>query len=430
MYPKKNHLLVFLSIIGIAVSTPSYSLTLEDLASRLDQLEKQNQSLQQENTDLRKMINNTDQKAEAAVAATETIADSSSGLQKLANFADKTTLGGYGELHYNNLSGKGGASDKDEIDFHRFVLFFGHEFTDDIRFFSEIELEHSIAGDGQNGEVELEQAFIDFDLNEQHTARAGLFLLPVGIINETHEPPTFYGTERNPIEKNIIPATWWAAGAGAHGQLGAGFSYDAYIHSGLNATKKDSDDIDKDLNKNELIYSSIRSGRQKVSQANANDLAATARLKYTGIAGLELAVSAQHQQDMGQGLVTGLESGNLIETHAIWVNGPFTLKALYAMWDINGSAVKAAGADKQEGFYLEPSYRLSDKFGLFARFNQWDNLAGSNAGAAKDSEKQQWDVGINYWPHEDVVIKADYQYQSNDNGEEQNGLNLGVGYQF
>tara|TARA_R110002074_G_scaffold81724_1_gene182984 strand:- start:36707 stop:37951 length:1245 start_codon:yes stop_codon:yes gene_type:complete len=414
MYPKKNHLLVFLSIIGIAVSTPSYSLTLEDLASRLDQLEKQNQSLQQENTDLRKMINNTDQKAEAAVAATETIADSSSGLQKLANFADKTTLGGYGELHYNNLSGKGGASDKDEIDFHRFVLFFGHEFTDDIRFFSELELEYSLSGDGKDGQVQLEQAYIDFDLNDNHTARAGSFLLPVGIINETHEPPTFYGTERNPIEKNIIPATWWAAGAGAHGELGAGFSYDAYIHSGLN--------VDNGF--------SIRSGRQKVSKAKANDPAATARIKYTGIPGLELAVSAQHQQNMGQGLVAGLESGNLIETHAIWANGPFTLKALYAMWDINGSAVKAAGADKQEGFYLEPSYRLSDKFGLFARFNQWDNLAGSNAGAAKDSEKQQWDVGINYWPHEDVVIKADYQYQSNDNGEEQNGLNLGVGYQF
>ena len=414
MFKTKVYPLVSIFIVTLATSTPSYSLTLEELASRLDRLEKQNQTLQQENHELRSLIKQTDQKAEAAVVATETIADSTSGIQKLADFADKTSIGGYGELHYNNLSGKGGASDKDEIDFHRFVLFFGHEFTDDIRFFSEIELEHSIAGDGQNGEVELEQAFIDFDLNQQHTARAGLFLLPVGIINETHEPPTFYGTERNPIEKNIIPATWWAAGAGAHGQLGAGFSYDAYVHSGLA--------VDDGF--------SVRSGRQKVSQAKANDLAATARLKYTGIAGLELAVSVQHQQDMGQGLVPGLESGNLIETHAIWSTGPFTLKALYALWDIDGSAVKATGADKQEGFYIEPSYRLSDKFGLFARYNQWDNLAGSNSGDAQDSEKQQWDIGVNYWPHEDVVIKADYQYQSNDDGEEQNGLNLGVGYQF
>ena len=73
---------------------------------------------------------------------------------------------------------------------------------------------------------------------------------------------------------------------------------------------------------------------------------------------------------------------------------------------------------------------LSEKFGIFARFNQWDNYAGSNSGTAKDTEKEQWDVGINYWPHEDVVIKDDYQYQNNDDGKEQNGLNLGIGYQF
>ena len=398
-------------LLSLAITPQASALTLEDLAKRLDALEVQNKQLVKENTVLRQSITQTNQKADAAVAASEAIADSTSGIQKLANFANKTTLGGYGELHYNNLSGKGGASDKDEIDFHRFVLFFGHEFNDDIRFFSELEVEHSIAGDGKNGEVELEQAYIDFDLNDQHTARAGLFLLPVGIINETHEPPAFYGTERNPIEKNIIPATWWAAGAGLHGELAAGFSYDAYLHSGL------------------AVPSSfkIRSGRQKVSKAKANDLAATGRLKYTGIPGLELAISAQYQQDMGQGLVAGLEDGNLIETHAIWSTGPFTIKALYARWDINGSAVEAAGADKQRGFYLEPSYRVSDKFGVFARFNQWDNKAGSNS---SDSEKEQWDIGINYWPHEDVVIKADYQYQNNDDGVEQNGLNIGLGYQF
>jgi len=402
------------ALLSVAIAPQASAVTLEELAKRLDALEAKNQLLQQENSVLRDFVQQTDKKADAAVLASEAFADSTSGIQKLADWADKTTIGGYGELHYNNLSGKGGASDKDAVDFHRFVLFFGHEFSDDIRFFSELELEHSIAGDGKDGEVELEQAYIDFDLNDQHTARAGLFLLPVGIINETHEPPTFYGTERNPVEKNIIPATWWAAGAGSHGELGHGFSYDAYVHSGLN--------VGSDFK--------IRDGRQKVSKAKANDLAATGRVKYTGIAGLELSVSAQYQQDMSQGLVDGLDSGTLIETHAIWNTGPFTVKALYAAWDIDGSAVRAAGADKQRGFYLEPSYRISEQFGVFARFNQWDNKAGSNSGSAADSEKEQWDIGVNYWPHEDVVIKADYQYQSNDNGEEQNGLNIGLGYQF
>ena len=78
------------------------------------------------------------------------------------------------------------------------------------------------------------------------------------------------------------------------------------------------------------------------------------------------------------------------------------------------------------GWYLEPSFKLSEQIGLFVRYNQWDNLAGVSG----DSEKTQWDLGVNWWPHPDVVIKADYQNQDNDNGKDQNGFNLGVGYQF
>ncbi|MDQ8186616.1 hypothetical protein [Pelagicoccus sp. SDUM812002] len=113
----------------------------------------------------------------------------------------RTHLGGYGELHYN--FGKA-----DKADFHRWVLFLEHSFNDKVRLVSEVELEHSIAGDGQTGEIELEQAYVEFDINESDTAKAGLFLIPVGILNETHEPATFYGVERNNVEKNIIPTTW------------------------------------------------------------------------------------------------------------------------------------------------------------------------------------------------------------------------------
>ena len=76
---------------------------------------------------------------------------------------------------------------------------------------------------------------------------------------------------------------------------------------------------------------------------------------------------------------------------------------------------------------IEPSYRFfNDKLGIFARYNQWDNAAGNSS----DTEKQQWDVGLNWWPHEQVVLKADYQFQDNDDGREQDGFNLGVGYEF
>ncbi len=318
--------------------------------------------------------------------------------------AGATTIGGYGELHYNNLDSK------TEMDFHRFVLFFGHELSDSVRFHSEVELEHALAGDGKPGEVELEQAYVEFDLNDRHTAKAGLFLVPVGIINETHEPPTFYGVERNPVEKDIIPTTWWEGGAGLSGELAPALGYDFTVTSGLEVPTSGS-----------KAYK-IRDGRQKVAKAVAEDLAYTARLKWTGLAGVELAGSVQYQDDVTQG-AEGVSS-LLLEAHAVVSQGPFGLRALYATWDLDGAGPAAAGRDEQSGWYIEPSFKITPKLGVFARYSAWDN----DAGASTDTEKTQMDFGVNFWPHENVVLKADFQNQ--DDAADDDGFNLGVGYHF
>jgi len=354
----------------------------------------------------------TDAKVEATVDAVE-----NSSIASVAEWVNKTSFGGYGEMHYNNLDNQfnGGKADKDEIDLHRFVLFFGHQFTDDVRFFSEFEIEHSIAGEGKSGEVEVEQAYVEWDFAENHTAKAGVFLIPVGITNETHEPDTFYGTERNPVEKNIIPATWWEGGAAVNGEITDGLSYDVAFHSGLKI-----DLIGGDYK--------IRDGRQKVAKADADSGAATARIKYTGIEGLELAATVQHQSDVAQSAFTSTVDANLYEAHATYQNGPFQLRALYAMWDLDDAinTVKA-GADEQEGFYIEPSYKLTEKLGIFARYNVWDNQAGDS----NDTEMKQIDVGLNYWVAPTVVLKADYQDQNAPTGKDEfDGLNLGVGWSF
>jgi len=320
--------------------------------------------------------------------------------------ASNTSIGGYGELHYNNLSNSDNSTEKKELDLHRFVLFVNHEFNDDIRFFSEFEIEHAIAGESQNGEVEVEQAYVQFDLNEYTQLNAGVFLIPVGIINETHEPPTFYGVERNPIEKNIIPATWWEGGAMLSGQYDSGISYDLALTSGLDGG------------------TNIRSGRQKTSKASADNLAVTGRIKYTGISGLELAGTVQLQDDITQDSSDDIDGATLIEAHARWNVADFTLTGLYASWDIDGSGASATDEDTQDGGYVEASYKMSPKFGLFVRQNEWDN---GGTGATSES---QTDFGFNYWPHEDVVVKADYQLQDNDDGNDLDGFNLGLGYQF
>lgn len=322
-----------------------------------------------------------------------------------------TTVGGYGELHYNNLSnGKG--TDKKVLDLHRFVIFVNHEFNDKIRLFSEFEIEHAFVSDNNDGsgntspgEVEVEQAYIQFDISENTNVDAGVFLIPVGILNESHEPPTFYGVERNPVEKNIIPVTWWEGGAMLSGHYDSGFSYDLALTSGLDGG------------------TSIRGGRQKTASANANNLAGTARVKYTGVRGLELAGTVQYQDDMTQDSSDMINSATLVETHARYNFSDITLTVLYARWDIDGEDAAAAQKDVQDGGYIEASYKFTPKWGVFVRQNQWDN------GGTDDTSKSQTDVGFNYWPHEDVVIKADYQAQ-NDVAGNFDGVNLGIGYQF
>jgi hypothetical protein len=334
--------------------------------------------------------------------------------KKTADWVSRTKLGGYGELHYNNLEGKGGASDKEEIDFHRFVLYFGHDFNERLRLRTELELEHALVTDNKKGEVELEQAYIEYDINPELQARGGLFLIPVGILNETHEPPTFYGVERNPVENAIIPSTWWAGGAGLTWRFGEGWALDAALHEGLKTTLADK-------------YA-VRSGRQKTSFADAEDLATTLRVKWTGMPGLELAASYQHQSDITQSLDATAGSADLLEAHAIYQSGPFGLRALYATWDLDGNGPKSIGANEQSGYYLEPSWKLNETWGVFARYSAWDNQAGSDGPG--DTEKTQTNLGLNFWPHQNVVVKADYQKQDNDSDENQDGFNLGVGYQF
>lgn len=358
-------------------------------------------------------VDQTDQKVEVAGEMIQQVSDRGA----VAATEDRTRIGGYGEMHYNNLDSK------EELDFHRFVLFFNHDFSDNVRFFSELELEHSLAGEDAEGEVELEQAYVEYDIGERHRAKTGLFLIPVGILNEVHEPPTFFGVERNPVESNIIPTTWWEGGAGLAGEIAPGFGYDLALTSGLDVPQSGGSAF------------LIRSGRQKVSEARAEDYAYTGRLRWTGMPGLELGVTGQYQSDVTQGDL-GV-SATLFEAHADWRHGPFGLRALFARWDLDDASLiaaadpAAAGRDEQLGWYVEPSWRtqltgVRGELGFFARYNAWDN----NAGSSDDTEKTQLNVGLNYWPVPDVVLKADIQRQDNDSGEDDNGFNLGVGYQF
>jgi hypothetical protein len=363
-------------------------------------------------------------------------ADTGNKAKGIQSFTENTTIGGYGELHYNNFMGDipaGSTSrNKDEVDFHRFVLFFGHRFNDWISFKSELELEHSNTENG--GAVELEQAYLDFNFSQKVNAKAGIFLMPVGFLNETHEPPTFYGVERNNIETRIIPSTWWEAGVSLYGEVAPGWKYQTGLTSNLSAKHFDS-----------FATKGVREARRNVSEAPAENVAFHARLDYSGLPGLTVGgslVTGNTGQDDPK--LNGADARlTLWDLHARYNVDRLDLRALYAQGHL-GDAAKINSAftynevaSRFYGWYAEAAYHVwksgDNDLAPFVRYEKWDTQANLPGNAVRNTQSNNnvWTVGANYWPHQQVVLKADFQKfdkPDGDNGDKR--LNLGLGYMF
>ena len=337
---------------------------------------------------------------------------------KAAKKFEKIHIGGYGELHYNDTETDAGSKSK-KVDAHRFVLFFGYDYNDKVRFRSEFELEHGLVkdtDDGSNGgEVELEQMYIEIDVTDQTSIQTGVILVPVGIMNETHEPPSFYGVERNDVEKYLIPATWWAAGVKVSHKLNNGLRFEAMISEGLKGTTD----------------GYIRGGRQKSANASANDLAYTARVTYTGIPGLKTSIFYNRQSDFTQDSSDNIEEMDLYGVTAIYNRDGYEFKALHVQADFSGKdetgAFFTAGFDEHQGTFLEASKRIGN-LGLFV----------NNSIVSGEKVSRQYTVmqaGFSYWPQgTNTVLKANFydKEYSSDTKQSSNsdGFHLGMGYEF
>ena len=164
-------------------------------------------------------------------------------------------------------------------DFRRFVLLFTHRFSERIRFVGELEVEHAVVeGCDEKGELEVEQAYLDFLIDRRFNVRAGQMLAPIGLINERHEPPVFYGVQRPFVDTFIIPTTWFDIGAGVFGEFGRGWRYRAYAMAPLDATEFSADE-------------GLAESPQTGSRAVVRHCAGTARVEYLGIRRLALGAS-------------------------------------------------------------------------------------------------------------------------------------------
>ncbi len=389
----------------LAISPVTFADTLEHVEEEVHMALETIQALKAEINELKATVAMQGEVQEASV----------SRIAKTAKKFEKLHLGGYGELHYNDTETDGGSKSK-SVDAHRFVLFFGYDFTDKVRFRSEFELEHAIAGEGQVGEIELEQMYVEVDMTDQTSIQTGVILVPVGILNENHEPPTFYGVERNDVEKYLLPTTWWAAGVKVNHKMDNGVTLELMAGEGLNGD----------------TTGYIRGGRQKSGSAVAKDLAYTARLTYTGMPGLKASIFMNHQSDFTQDSGDNIDKLDIYGVSAIYSFGDgFEVRGLHVQAEFDGKDESGAfftnGFDEHQGTFLEASKRFGN-LGVFV----------NNSNVSGEKVSRQYSVmqaGFSYWIQgTDAVIKANYYdktYSSDSlSSSEADGFHLGVGYVF
>lgn len=326
------------------------------------------------------------------------------------------SLAGYGEMIYDNYSKTtdGGAlsGKTNTIDYLRQVLYFGYKFSDSILLNSEIEFEHASTGSG--GEVSVEFAYLDFLTHSPVNYRSGMVLIPVGIYNEIHEPPTFFSTRRPEVEQRLIPTTWRANGVGIFGDLGETISYKLYLTESLNAVS--------------FGGASIRGGRQKGAQAKAEDIALSGRLDYQLAPGSLIGASF-FTGGTAQAQIVGTDGKLTVwDLHARFKSGPLELRGLYVQnqlsganfININNSLTGAnAMASGQTGYYFEAGYDVMPMFvkassaGLipfvrYEKLNLHDQMpAGYTANSANDRTYLVY--GVSFLPDPNVALKFDYQ---------------------
>lgn len=353
-----------------------------------------------------------------------------------AQETDRTTVGGYGEVHYVNASGP---DTPGRATLSRFVIYLAHTFDDRIAMRSELEIEDAkLEAGSPAGEVSLEQLYLDFRASSAFTLRGGLVLPPVGIINETHEPTTFNGVERPDFDHDVIPTTWREIGVGVLGTLSgpAGLSYRVYLMNGLRASGFSAAE-------------GIREGRQEGQDAIFANPSVTGRLEW-GRPGVKLGGSFWYGGSAAQDPLLGDGTFDnaiaLVSADARINVGPASFRAEFATVHIGGAdRINAAYGNgvgsRITGGYVEGAYDLlalvsshaTARLNAFARYENYDTHAAIPVGTARDDAlaRRLTTVGVVYQPIYNVALKADYQLRRNRAHVGENEVaRLGLGYQF
>lgn len=382
------------------------------------------QALKKEVKELREMTQTlVDETSDLKTGFNYTVVDNEKSHSGLGSAASKVyysksplSIGGYGEMYYSHASNEN-AVDTSTVDVYRFVPYIGYKFSDNIILNTEIEFEHGGVEAGAGGEVIIEFMYLDFLINKNANIRVGHVLMPMGLINEKHEPTLFTTVARPNTSKNLIPSTWHESGIVVYGDIIDGLSYKLAGVTGLDPTNTG----DK----------WIRNGRGGSFKNTNPALGVVARVDYTGVNGLLIGASTYIDPDI-----------TIWDTHVDYNLEGFRAYGVYTQSTRSDEAALKAGASEAteaRGGFLNVGYDLStftsskNKMPIFA---QYESVAARDKLVNGSSVKpiDTITVGINYFPHEQVVLKADYAMQKDnskaDNLDETNIFSLSMGFIF
>ena len=345
------------------------------------------------------------------------------------------SIAGYGEMLFENFAAEDEArqptGSASQFDFLRAILYAGYRFNDKFLFNSEIEIEHA-------DEVFVEFAYVDYLAHENFGVRGGMLLVPVGLVNEFHEPTVFLGSERPVTEQRIIPSTWRENGVGLHGSVDR-VSFRAYVINGLDGSGFSS--------------SGIRGGRQKGSKAKASSMAFAGRVDVTPAPGVFVGASL-YTGGSGQGAITLDDREFDVRTTIFDLHGQaqirgLDLRALYARANIGdaaelnqvlGKTGSSGVAKMMDGGYIQAGYNMLSQAAAaggvaltpYVRFEKVDTQATMPVGfeRSRSTENTFTTVGVELKPISNVVVKVDHAWVRNDAKTGVNQFNIGLGYAF
>ncbi|RLD28967.1 MAG: hypothetical protein DRI75_05025 [Bacteroidetes bacterium] len=345
------------------------------------------------------------------------------------NISKGVTVGGYAQIDYNQPEGDNG-----KLDVHRLIVLIGYKFSDRVQFVTEIEYEHVI-------ELYIEQAFLNYSLNDNFNIRAGLMLVPMGIVNEYHEPTTFNGVERPNVDKSIVPSTWREIGVGVSGRFNeASLRYQAYIFNGFAS-----------VNDGKVLggKNGLRNGRQKGAESTVNTPNFSAKVDFYGILGLRLGLSGYFGRTQAEDEIDDVDGADvgisMLGLDARYINKRFSARGQYIQAVLSDTDKYNVLNDSDlgaelKGWYAEVAYNLiplskEQKLDAFVRYEKYDTHAATqdaNISRNLAYNRNEWTLGLSYHVAPGAVVKADYQFIDNavDNNKTKGQLNFGFGVWF